>query len=173
MKSNPRLQTLPCGRPRSVAVAAPSDDELKLMQHKLRAYLSQQNLKYTEQRWQIAESILRVGGHLDAQTIVEQVSKIHPDIGAATVYRNLKIFCEAGLLEASHQALDGRVIYEFPKHTHHDHIVCLDCGETFEFENSKIESLQEDVCKELHFQTDGHRHVIHGRCEYFSKQGRS
>jgi Fur family ferric uptake transcriptional regulator len=76
--------------------------------------LSESSLKFTEQRWAIAKTILLTGGHLDAQQIVDKVKSQFPGIGAATVYRSIKVLCEARLLERSHQDVGGRVLYELP-----------------------------------------------------------
>jgi len=163
-------KTLPCGRPMETPHSPIDASQLIEIQKKLRTYLSQEKLKYTEQRWQIAELILKAGGHFDAQTIVDIVNKAHPEIGAATVYRNLKVLCDAGLLEKSHQSVDGRELYELPDDEHHDHIICLDCGEILEFQNQKIEALQEHIASSFSFELSGHRHVIHGRCDYLKNR---
>ncbi len=157
---------LPCGRPLPLTPPPPTTKKLEVLKLKLKNHLSQENLKYTDQRWSIAKTILKSGGHLDAKEIVAIVKKSQPSIGAATVYRNIKVLCEAGLLELTHQTIDGRDVYELPDEDHHDHILCVDCGEVFEFNNSKIESLQIQVAKENEFKLTDHRHVIHASCEF-------
>lgn len=148
---------------------APSEEVIGIWQQKLRHYLSNKGLKWTEQRWTIARLILTTGGHLNAQNIVERVKDIEPGIGAATVYRNIKVLCEAGLLEDSHRSPDGHTLYELCDEHHHDHIVCRDCGEIFEFHNDAIEDLQEKVAKDMGFGVEGHRHLIQARCEFFAE----
>lgn len=133
-------------------------------QKQLRDYLGSQNLKYSEQRWKIAEIILASGRHLDAQGLVEQVKVRHPDIGAATVYRSIKVLCDARILKESLVDPQGRVIYELYEDDHHDHIVCTDCGEIFEFHNDKIESLQNSIIKDMNFSQVRHRHVMYVKC---------
>lgn len=163
--SQKKPRRLPCGRlaPEQGTKLTPAkfDD----WQTKLKTYLSSAGLKYTEQRWNIARSILETGGHLDSQEIVAIVSKADPGIGAATVYRNIKVLCDAGLLERSHQDVSGRILFELPDEDHHDHIICLDCGEIFEFHNDAIEKTQISVASSLGFDLAGHRHVIHGHCK--------
>ncbi|MBS1984961.1 MAG: transcriptional repressor [Bdellovibrionales bacterium] len=159
-----RKRKLPCGR---VIAASNPITPLRLQewQKQLREYLAAQGLKYTAQRWTIAELILHTGSHLDAQTIVAKVKESAPAIGAATVYRSIKVLCDAGILTASHQDTNGRVLYELPHDEHHDHIICLDCGEIVEFHDDEIESLQIKVAKDNGFQLADHRHVIHGHCD--------
>lgn len=159
-------KTLPCGRPKGPSPIPPSPKQLEIWQNQLRSYLVAQSLKYTEQRWNIAESILSTGGHLDAQDLVEQVRKRHAGIGAATVYRTIKVLCDASILKESLIDTDGRVVYELFDDQHHDHIICLDCGEIFEFHDQKIESLQSAVVQKMNFKEVRHRHVVYAHCTY-------
>lgn len=157
---------LPCGRKLLPPPPPPTAAKLEQWKQQLRDYLTAQSLKYTEQRWSIAEQILTATGHLDAQGIVAHVKKTYPNIGVATVYRNIKVLCDAGILQESHQNRQGVILYELLHETHHDHITCLDCGEIFEFENSEIEQLQVQVAQNMDFIIAGHRHVIHAHCAY-------
>ena len=167
------VRSLPCGRALPPSMPPPSEEKLRDLQSKLRDYLSEQNLKYTEQRWQIARIVFTRPGHFDAQDLVDLVNREYPEIGAATVYRNLKVLVDSGMLEKSHQSVDGRELYEVPAEEHHDHIICLDCGEILEFQNPKIETLQDQIAKEFSFDLIGHRHVIHGRCQYLKQKRKS
>lgn len=159
-------QTLPCGRPRGPAIVPPTPSQLEVWQDQLKTYLVDQGLKYTEQRWKIAELILSTGGHLDSQGLVDQVRKKHAGIGSATVYRTIKVLCDASILKESLTDSQGRVVYEpFDEH-HHDHIVCMDCAEIFEFHDEKIESQQSAVAEKMGFEEVRHRHVVYARCRY-------
>jgi len=169
-RSTAKTRILPCGRPLPATPPPPSEEVVELWQKRLRDYLSAQHLKWTDQRWTIARLILTSGGHLDSQDIVERVKAIEPGIGAATVYRNIKVLCEAGLLEDSHRSQDGRTLYELPDEHHHDHIVCKDCNEIFEFHDEGIENLQLKIAKGLGFRVEGHRHLIEGRCAYLKNK---
>lgn len=164
---------LPCGRPKPKNSTPPTPQKLNSYKKQLQDFLTASGQKFTEQRWAIAKLILQSGGHLDAQELVKKVKKAHPTIGAATVYRNIKVLCEAELLEPTHQNREGRDVYELPDEDHHDHILCIDCGEVFEFNNSKIENLQVLVAQEFDFQLKGHRHMIHGACTFLQKKRKS
>jgi Fur family ferric uptake transcriptional regulator len=135
-------------------------------QKQLRDYLTSRELKYTEQRWKIAELILATGGHLDTQQLVERVHEVHSGIGAATVYRTIKVLCDASILKESLTDFDGKVYYELFDEEHHDHIFCLDCNQIFEFHEHKIESLQKAVLEKMDFQEIRHRHVIYAHCTF-------
>lgn len=158
----------PCGRPLA-AHPAPSAESLRAWEKKLRDWLSMNKLKFTEQRWSIAHILLKYGGHLDATQLVKRVKQNDPKIGAATVYRCIKVLCDAGLLQQSLQDAQGRVVFELPDETHHDHIICSDCGEIFEFHNHAIESLQTDIAQAEGFTLSGHRHVIYARCNMLKR----
>ena len=161
-----RARTLPCGRPAAAHAGVPTAPKMEEWHQQLRGYLASEGLKYSEQRWKIAEEILSTGGHLDAQGVVDRVKSRHPDIGAATVYRNLKVLCDAQILKESLNDANGRVIYELFEDEHHDHIICVDCGEIFEFHNDKIESLQSGVVRGMQFSEVRHRHVIYAKCSF-------
>lgn len=161
---------LPCGRPIPPVQAPPTLVQVNQWQQQLRDYLSGKGLKYTEQRWAIAKMILETAGHMDAQAISAKVKKVFPGLGTATVYRNLKLLIEAGILEESTQGPDGRKLYELPDDDHHDHIICIDCGEIFEFQDEQIESQQERIAEKMGFELAGHRHVIQARCEFLRKK---
>lgn len=167
---NKKSKVLPCGRKLAPPPPPPTPAKLEEWKKQLRHFLTTQNLKYTEQRWAIAKQILTATGHLDAQAIVFHVKKAYPNIGVATVYRNIKVLCDAGILEESHQNAQGVILYELPNETHHDHIVCIDCGEIFEFHEDEIERLQVKVAEKMGFNLAGHRHVIQGRCTYIAEK---
>jgi Fur family ferric uptake transcriptional regulator len=135
-------------------------------QKQLRDYLVAHDLKYTEQRWKIAELILSTGGHLDTQLLVERVHEVHAGIGAATVYRTIKVLCDAAILKESLTDIDGKVYYELYDQEHHDHIFCLNCNQIFEFHDQKIEALQEAVLEKMSFQEIRHRHVVYANCTF-------
>jgi Fur family ferric uptake transcriptional regulator len=113
----------------------------------------------------VAQAILSAGRHLDSGEIVSRVHASHPGVGAATVYRAIKLLCDAGILEESHQGFSGRTVYELSGDEHHDHILCTDCGAVFEFHDEGLELAQERIARREGFALAGHRHVLMGRCE--------
>jgi Fur family ferric uptake transcriptional regulator len=166
------MKTLPCGRKAPLQKPGLTEKRLSAWKERLKSHLAKENLRYTEQRWKLAQMILSTtSGHLTAQELINQVHKKHPGIGPATVYRNLKVLCDAGVLKESLNDAEGRVIYELYDEDHHDHIVCMDCGEIFEFTNERIEDEQSRITDKLHFSEVRHRHVIYGRCQFQTKTG--
>jgi Fur family transcriptional regulator, ferric uptake regulator len=128
----------------------------------LERYLEEHQLKHTKQRDAILDVFLGVTGHISSDELYSRVKSRHPHIGFTTVYRTMKIFCEAGLaVERAFE--DGVTRYEIP-HEHHDHLVCVRCGRIVEFECSMIESAQDRIAKEYGFRLLRHRHELYGHC---------
>ncbi len=167
--SGPAQKALPCGRPAPVSMRTGGERKLDRWHDQLRAYLEKAKLKYSDQRWKIAKQILTSTGHFSAQEIVKEVVKAYPGIGAATVYRNIKVLCDAQILKETLVDAGGTVVYEPYDEEHHDHIVCLDCGAIFEFHDPKIESQQQKVTEEMGFTEVRHRHVLFARCDKLKK----
>jgi Fur family ferric uptake transcriptional regulator len=166
-KSVPSSDRLPCGRARPQPEAHSRADERTRARwrEKLERYLATQNLKRSEQRWQLADLILEEGAHLSAQQIVQKVATQLPGIGAATVYRNLKVLCDAQILRETLSDASGRAVYEPFEEDHHDHMVCLDCNAVFEFASPEIEKIQDALLEREGFREERHRHVVYVRCE--------
>ena len=125
-------------------------------------YLEEHNFKRTKQREAILDVFLEVTGHISGDELFQRVRAKHPHIGYTTVYRTMKIFCEAGLaVERSFE--DGITRFEIP-HEHHDHLVCVRCGRIVEFECRMIESAQDRIALEYGFRLLRHRHELYGHC---------
>ncbi len=133
------------------------------LEHKaLASYLEDHHLKQTKQREAILEVFLGVRGHIASEDLYQRVRELHPQIGYTTVYRTMKILCDAGLAIERHFD-DGITRYEI-EHEHHDHLVCLRCGKIVEFECRMIEQAQEDIGKRYGFRLLRHRHELYGHC---------
>ncbi|MDY0261183.1 transcriptional repressor [Syntrophotalea acetylenica] len=129
-----------------------------------RNYISQQGLKLTLQREIILDEFLRAAAHLSTEELYHRVRKKHSHIGYATVYRTLKLLAECGLAKERDFG-GGQSLYEVAhRGYHHDHLICVECGEIIEFENARIEELQKQVAHEHGFVMTDHRLEIYGRC---------
>ena len=126
-------------------------------------YLEQHNLKHTRQRDLILDAFLEARAHVTSDQIYQRVRAEHPNIGYTTVYRTMKLLCEAGLAE-EHQFDDGVTRYEI-EHEHHDHLVCTRCGKIIEFECRSIEEAQIRIAAEHRFVLLRHRHELYGHCK--------
>lgn len=130
-----------------------------------RSYLSEQGLKSTQQREIILDEFLRSGSHLSTEELYLKIRKKHPNIGYATVYRTLKLFSECGIAE-EHNFGDGQTRYETvaSEEHHHDHLICTRCKKIIEFEDPRIEQMQDEVASRHHFKILNHRLELYGLC---------
>jgi Fur family ferric uptake transcriptional regulator len=141
------------------------------LEHKaLASYLEGHNLKHTRQREAILGIFLGVKGHITGEELYQRVREKYPHIGYTTVYRTMKLLCEAGLAHESN--FDGTTRYEIA-HEHHDHLVCVRCGKIVEFECDLIESAQERIAKQYGFRILRHRHELYGHCPDCQKRARA
>lgn len=113
-------------------------------------------LKMTEQRRIIARVLSDSHDHPDVELLHKRAHKVDPNISIATVYRTVKLFEEANIIER-HDFGDGRARYEEMPHKHHDHLINVNTGEVVEFMNEEIEKLQERIARELGYELIDHR----------------
>lgn len=113
-------------------------------------------LKMTEQRRVIARVLSDAEDHPDVEQLYRRAAKIDPGISLATVYRTVRLFEEANILER-HDFGDGRARYEEAPENHHDHLIDLQTGQVIEFTNEEIEKLQHRVAEQLGYKLIGHR----------------
>jgi len=137
----------------------------------LYAYLAGQGLRLTTQRDKILKIFVDAGRHFSAEELYLRVKETHQGIGYATVYRTLKLLAEAGLAE-ERRFEDGFTRYEFKESgDHHDHLICTQCGTILEFENERIEALQQDVARKNKFLVRNHKLELYGLCARCQKRG--
>jgi len=113
-------------------------------------------LKMTEQRRVIARVLSESVDHPDVEAVYQRAVKVDPRISIATVYRTVRLFEEASILER-HEFGDGRARYEERSTSHHDHLIDMRTGHVIEFTNEAIERLQSVVAEELGYKLVGHR----------------
>jgi Fur family ferric uptake transcriptional regulator len=118
-------------------------------------------LRMTEQRRVIARVLSDAIDHPDAEELYRRASAIDPHISIATVYRTVKLFEDAGILER-HDFRDGRSRYEEVPESHHDHLIDVQTGKVIEFRNEEIERLQRLIADELGFELVDHRLELYG-----------
>ena len=130
--------------------------------------LRKAGLKVTLPRLKILEILENSSTrHLSAEDIYRNLLDSNEDIGLATVYRVLTQFEAAGLV-TRHHFEDGMAVFELNHGTHHDHIVCLDCGRVEEFMDAGIEERQNDVAQRLGFAIRDHSLILYGNCRRIS-----
>lgn len=115
----------------------------------------------TAQRRVIARVLSEATDHPDVEAVHRRALRIDSRISIATVYRTVRLFEEADILER-HDFRDGRSRYEEATETHHDHLINIETGEVIEFQNEEIEALQRAVAKKLGFDLVDHRLELYG-----------
>lgn len=118
-------------------------------------------LRLTEQRRTIARVIEEASDHPDVEELYARSTAIDPRISIATVYRTVKLFEEAGILDRLEFG-DGRARYEDAERDHHDHLIDMNSGEVIEFCDPEIEALQERIAARLGYRLKGHRLELYG-----------
>ncbi|TCO70471.1 Fur family transcriptional regulator [Rhodovulum euryhalinum] len=118
-------------------------------------------LRMTDQRRVIARVLDDSDDHPDVEALYARASAVDPKISIATVYRTVKLFEEAGLLE-KHEFGDGRARYEDAERDHHDHLIDMNSGAVIEFCDPEIEALQERIAAKLGYRLKGHRLELYG-----------
>ncbi|MDI7261271.1 MAG: transcriptional repressor [Thermodesulfobacteriota bacterium] len=131
---------------------------------RFKTFVSEEGIKATRQRAEILDIFLNSSGHKNLAQIYAQVAKMNPRIGYTTVYRTLKLLTRLGLA-VQRKFADGETRYEPTREgTHHDHLICLECGKIIEFEDDAIESLQQRIARQHGFNIFHHRMELYGRC---------
>ena len=138
--------------------------KLEDKKQRLKTFLKEKGFKSTRQRDIIANEFFKSKGHITAEDLYRKIIKKHRDIGFTTVYRTLKLLVKSGL--ATERVFTDNLTRYEPLSTedHHDHLICLNCGAITEFEDMKMEKLQEHIANKFGFETTIHRMEIYGYC---------
>jgi len=139
---------------------------------KFKEMLKAKGLKVTNQRIYVLEALQEADGkHLTVEEIYNIVKKSHPEIGLATVYRTIQILKELNLIDRINFD-DGSERYEIAKayepgqkRHHHHHMICLKCGNVFEFEDDMMEALEDSISKKTGFKVIDHEVKLYGYCK--------
>ncbi len=133
-------------------------------------YLEEAGLRCTRQREAIVRMLLETTGHFSADDLHQELMEKGKEVSRSTVYRTVSRLQDSGLIsEVFHS--EGRAHYE-KADSHHDHLLCLQCGKVMEFCEEDIERLQRQVCERFGFQPYDHRLRITGLCQECREQER-
>jgi Fur family ferric uptake transcriptional regulator len=137
---------------------------LEHFRERLQAHMVKKGLRSTDQRRLIVETFFRSPNHVSIEELLAQVRREDPKVGYATVYRTLKLLAECGIANERRFG-DGLTRYELAdEEAHHDHLICVECGAIVEFEEDKIEAMQEEVARRHGFSLRSHKHELYGVC---------
>ncbi|MBX9729149.1 MAG: transcriptional repressor [Sphingopyxis sp.] len=127
----------------------------------IEALCAHKGLRITEQRRVIARVISESDDHPDVETLHARASAIDSGISIATVYRTVRLFEEAGILDR-HDFGDGRSRYEAAPEAHHDHLIDVETGRVLEFVDPELEALQRQIAERLGYRLVDHRMELYG-----------
>lgn len=138
--------------------------DLERFRASLQAYMVKKGLRSTDQRRLIVETFFRAENHVSIEDLLALVRTQDARVGYATVYRTLKLLTECGVAYERRFG-DGLTRYELADETtHHDHLICVECGDITEFEEPRIEALQESIAQRYGFELRSHKHEMYGVC---------
>lgn len=127
----------------------------------IEALCQEKGLRITDQRRVIAQVLSDATDHPDVEELHTRAAAIDPGISIATVYRTVRLFEEAGILER-HDFGDGRARYEAAPESHHDHLIDVETGNVIEFVDPELEQLQKQIAEKLGFRLVDHRMELYG-----------
>jgi Fur family ferric uptake transcriptional regulator len=127
----------------------------------IEALCASKGLRITDQRRTIARILSESDDHPDVETLHTRAAAVDPRISIATVYRTVRLFEEAGILER-HEFGDGRSRYEAASDDHHDHLIDVETGKVIEFVDEELEELQRRIAERLGFRLVDHRMELYG-----------
>lgn len=127
----------------------------------IEALCAERGLRITEQRRVIAKVLSESTDHPDVEKLHERAVAVDPRISIATVYRTVRLFEEAGILDR-HDFGDGRSRYEPVPEAHHDHLIDVETGKVVEFVDPEVEALQRQIAERLGYRLVDHRMELYG-----------
>ena len=133
------------------------------LRSRLRDHVLRNKLKSSTRRELILETLASIGRHITAEELLREVRVRDPRIGAATVYRTLRVLQDSGIVAERHFE-GGASRFELLGDDHHDHLICTVCGTIVEFEDDVIELEQKRVALVYGFELLMHRHELYGIC---------
>ena len=122
---------------------------------------AERGLRITEQRRIIARVLSDSADHPDVEQLHKRASALDPGISIATVYRTVRLFEEAGILDR-HDFGDGHSRYEAAPEAHHDHLIDVETGKVVEFVDPELEALQRVIAEKLGYRLVDHRMELYG-----------
>jgi Fur family ferric uptake transcriptional regulator len=134
-----------------------ADDEVIVPKStNIEAQCAAKGMRMTEQRRVIARVLADSADHPDVEELYRRCAEVDKNISISTVYRTVKLFEDAGIIER-HDFREGRARYEQIPEAHHDHLINLRTGEVIEFQSEDIERLQAEVARRLGYRLIEHR----------------
>jgi len=143
------------------------------LKEEFKAFLKENNYKITKNRLDLIDIIANYKKHFEIEELVNYIQSKDRLASRATIYRTIKLMIDFGIIKEIIKR-NNKTIYEFcTQEKHHDHLVCVSCGDIIEFFNEDIENLQDQICEKHNFLPKYHRLEIFGLCEKCQKKNQS
>ncbi len=136
----------------------------------LKAILSDKRLKLTKGRDEIIREIDEIDGHFDQQTLYDRLKAKGSKVGRASVYRTITILVESGIIREVEKTERHSHYERVVENKHHDHLICMGCGNMIEFYSPTLEMLQNEICEREGFHGIHHNLEIMGYCRECKKK---
>ena len=140
------------------------------VEKKFRAYLKDKGLKFTPEREEILETVFSLHKHFDVDELYDILRARGKNISRATIYRTIPLLIESHLIQETLHCTGNTKYEHVYGHEHHDHLVCIKCGNIIEFCDDRVEKLQEEICSKYKFKAVEYRLGIKGYCEKCQKK---
>ena len=141
------------------------EDQLNIVRGRFNDYLKKRNLRQTAERLAIFEAVYEADDHFDADELYLRLMQNKAQVSRATVYNTLELLVECNLV-VRHQFGDKHSKYERSyRYWQHDHLICLDCNDLFEFCDPRIQSIRDMVAEIFEFEISHHSLNMYGHCK--------
>jgi Fur family ferric uptake transcriptional regulator len=141
------------------------------MENKIfRSFLKERGQRLTKEREAILKKIFSFHGHFEPETLYLQIRESGLKASRASVYRTLNLLYECGLIDRVMKTERGTTYECTYGHEHHDHMLCISCGNVIEFYSADLERLQDELCKQQGFEGTSHTLEIRGLCKICQKK---
>lgn len=128
-------------------------------------FIKKKGCRLTEERLKLMEGIRRQRGHFNVDELIHRLRKQGFEVSRDTVYRNIPILIEAGVLEQSFKTSRDTFYESVHSKSHHDHLICRSCGRVIEFKDPEIEEMQKRIARKNAFKLEHHYHQLVGLCK--------
>lgn len=135
-------------------------------------FLRERGFRLTKERAAVLQKIFSYHGHFAPESLYLKIRDTGIKASRASVYRTLNLLCKCGLIEKVRKTEYGTLYEHTFGHEHHDHMLCIVCGNTIEFYSKDLERLQEDLCNRQNFHGVSHTLEIRGYCKRCQKKRR-
>jgi Fur family ferric uptake transcriptional regulator len=149
-----------------------AETERATAKEKFLTFMEQKNLRITSQRLAIVETVFATDQHFTAEQLLEWARERDSSVSRATVYRTLPLLTESGLVHEMDFGKDYK-IYDpnYADHPNHNHIICVDCNKIVEFESKQLDTLENEISRDLGFQVESQQLRINASCEDMKNLG--